>query len=645
MRVRSASPWTWTLLWVLALFVLRLAALRDPALFERDAEEGFSAAQGWMMRQGHLRDLFFMQYRPYCGGCTLQAAAAAGLSILLPLSWITFKLLPIGVWGLALACGQRWLHAVAGARSGVVFALLMLMPPRTPLVLSATGWANHMEAGCLAVALLAARGVRPVRGPGRAALVGLVGGVAVYTSFSGAFVAAGAVLVLVAALRRRGQAIAIGLLLVALVPAVGWTLQWGLSGNQPLHIIYAEDEWTPRLARVPAKLLTLVHPHQLTALVGHPAEQHGAPPWGPAAGLALLWAGVGALGVSARARGLHLPVGLALLWLLAYGLSGFSVQAPLPPELAYPGGLRYAAAVLPLCAVIVASAARAVPGVVLAVPALCAGVLAVAPALRIEPSWLATVGAGTELLGRGRLDGEADAADWRFVRAQLSYALPIEHHRACRSADRRCREVHAYAEARAAATSALRADPAGACGVALVAVPERNAGAAGVGEAVAQHIAARLDAGGVHGRNVVAEADRCLRAIWPGGPPPAAAIQEALVSLTAHASRPWGDDTALHLVDPEGGALAATAAPLRAPLAFALGARCAPAPGCAPSLHLPPALIEAAIDGIAWGNGGRLRADDPRLSGPHGSALRRSLDAVWAERLPARPAWWPDPRP
>ncbi|MFM2246440.1 MAG: hypothetical protein RL071_2514, partial [Pseudomonadota bacterium] len=584
MRPTAPSSWARTLGLVLLLVALRLVALRDAGLFERDAEEGFNAAQAWMMRQGHVRDTFFIQYRPYCGGCTAQAGLAALLSTALPLSWLHMKLLPVGAWALALAAGQRWLHRASSPGAGLAFGLLMALPPRTPLVLSATGWANHMEAGCLAVALLAALGPALRPGPGRALLAGLIGGLALFTSFSGAFVAAGAALaVLDAAARGQpGALVGLGGLLVA--PA-GWLLQRSSSGQQPFHTIYAEDEWAPRLARIPDQLGTLLNPHQLAALAGHP-EAPGGHALGVVVGisvlggaLALLWRG------PPRLRG---PVALAALWLAAYCLSGFSVRAPAPPELAYPGSLRYAAAVMPLCALILVAAARGGAGRLLALPALLSGAAALAPAAEIVADDVHEVISG-QARPRSRPPvrwGAAHAADWAYVQAQLSYALPLAHHRACGVDDRWCRQVHAYAEGREAATAALRADPGGRCGVALdaSALPAHPAAAWGAGEAVAQQLAARLDSGDLAPDDVLDALDACLQRLWAPAPAPAAAALRALVPLRAHPKGPArGGDPA----DPAGRdaltrALAQAPPALRAPLAGAWARACAPDPRCAP---------------------------------------------------------------
>lgn len=637
MRQTAPSSWARTLALVLLLVVLRLVALRDPGLFERDAEEGFNAAQAWMMRQGHVADTFFIQYRPYCGGCTVQAGLAALLSAVVPLSWLHMKLLPVGVWALALTAGQRWLHRAASPAAGLIFGLIMALPPRAPLVLSATGWANHMEAGCLAIALLAALG--PGRAPTRsgALLAGLVGGLALFTSFSGAFVAVGAALALVwSAVRGRpGALLGLGGLLLA--PA-GWLLQRLSSGQQPFHTIYAEDEWAPRLARIPDQLATLFHPHQLAALAGHPEAPAGRLV-GFLVGISLL---VGLLALLWRGPArLRAPVGLGALWLGAYCLSGFSVRAPAPPELAYPGSLRYAAAVMPLCALILAAAARRGPWRLLALPALLSGAAALRPALQIAVDDVREVISG-DLVHRSRPMvrwGAAHAADWAYVQAQLSYALPLEHHRACRVEDRWCRQVHGYAEGREAATAALRADPTGDCRVALndAALPAHPAAAWGVGEAVAQQLAAQLDAGALAEGDVLKALDDCLgRLFAPGGAPAEAALR-ALVPLRAHPRGPArGADPADPLdVSALERTLATAPAGLRAPLAGAWARGCAPDPRCAPPRGADPAVAQAVVEGVAEALSGLLDPMDPRLSGPHGPALRSAARA--AERAAAAP--------
>lgn len=513
------SPWWLSLGLALGLGLHRAAALQRPGLFERDAEEGFNAAQGWMVLHGHLPDLFTLQYRPYCGGCTVAGLASAALFSALPPAWLVAKLLPVGAWGLALVCGQRALHRHVGITSGLLFSAMMILPPRAPLVLSGIGWANHMEVGALAVVSLAV-GLGPARRWRPWALC-LIGGLALYVSFSGAFVAAWAALLTLRAARRQPAA-ALGALGLLLAPGL-WLLQGALSGNQPFHTIYAEREWLPLLERLPAKLHSLFAPHQLAALMGHPSAAGRA--LAPVVALSLGAAALLSLGPRARLG--RAAAGLIGLWLLAYGSVGFSVRVSAPPELSFPASLRYAAAVMPLCALLLAAAAgggrpwrRA-----LALPVLLVGIID-----------LQTV-FGDEARRAPPAPWAADwAADWAYVAAQLSYALPMERHRACTSDDPACRRVHAYAEGRDGATAALRDDPEGRCGR-PIATPTlaHPAWAEGVGEAVAQ---ARADDRGPAAERLLA-LDNCVRGLIPDeGAAGAAALFRATAERLAGADPP-----------------------------------------------------------------------------------------------------------
>ena len=515
------SPWWLSIGWLCLLLAHRLLALQRGALVEQDAEEGFNAAQGWLLLHGHLPDLFALQYRPYCGGCSLAGMASAALFSALPPAWIVAKLLPVGAWGLALVCGQRTLHRYVGWASGALFSLMMILPPRAPLVLSGIGWGNHMEAGALAVVFVAAVG-RPA-GLARGLAAGLIGGLALYVSFSGAFVAAAAALFLAMELRRRPTA-ALGALGLLIGPLM-WGLQRRWSGNQPFHTIYAEREWLPLIERLPDKLISLFAPNQIAALMGHPSELGRALSMPVALSLGL----AAALSLGRRSRVGRWAAGLIGLWLLAYLSVGFSVRVSAPPELSFPASLRYAAAVMPLCALLLAAAAgsgarwrRA-----LVAPALLVGIIDLQTVIGEDDGPPSTASAPWALDW---------AADWAYVSAQLSYALPMERHRACRSADPVCRRLHAYAEGRDAATAALREDPEGRCSRPIsTSTAPHPAWAEGVGDAVAQ--ARAHDRGAAEAR--LSALGNCVRGLVPDeGEAQRLSLRRAVAGVLAGAEPP-----------------------------------------------------------------------------------------------------------
>lgn len=418
----------------LLLAVLQLLTATNLRLVELDPEEGFNAAQGWLLLQGHWESLFHMQYRTYCGGCTVQAVAGLPLLAALGRGWLVWKLVPVAVSVACLAMGWRLLRPRVGLWAAVAFLLLLLLAPRTWQALSVVAWANHYEAGVWALLpalLLAGGGAR-----WRAALAGLALGFGVYLSFSGAFAVLGLGAWL--ALQRRWR----DLLLVAACLPLGllpWLAQWTLAAQHPFHTIYAEGESLPLLSRVPGKLATVLAPRQLQHLLGLPEDPAG------------LLLGMGTA-VSAVISGLIVahwrsPTGLLALclllaWLGVYSLVGFSVRAPPWPELPWPGSLRYAAAAYPALFLLLAAGSgllwgegrRGLAVLLLAAP-LTSGLLGRVEVLRGASPDAALL--------------RVDAVDWEVVRAQLSYAVPLEVHRACERLDSRCREVHAYALGRA----------------------------------------------------------------------------------------------------------------------------------------------------------------------------------------------------
>ena len=148
--------------WMLVFVVLQGAVLVQAGAIERDVEELFSAGQAWLAMSGDAQWFVHMQYRPYCGGCSVHAATAVGLFGLLGPYWGVWKLIPV-LWGvLGLAVGFVMLAGAQGLVTSRCFALLWLLAPNTFVHLSLTAWGNHYESGVLALcaALLALRARR-----------------------------------------------------------------------------------------------------------------------------------------------------------------------------------------------------------------------------------------------------------------------------------------------------------------------------------------------------------------------------------------------------------------------------------------------------------------------------------------------------
>ena len=435
------AAWLEGLAWVLVALGLQASMLLAPGFLERDPEELFTAGQAWLALHGDLRWLLQMQYRPFCGGCTVHAVTAMGLFSFLPPTWLTWKLVPLS-WGAGgMVLGFAIARREAGVAASRLFALLWLFPPLAFAHLSLVAWGNHFEAGVLA---LAAAGL--ALGPGgrrRRLALGALLGFSIYVSFSAGFA-------LVACLgfvawRERLQG-ALPVLAGVPVGLAGWALQWGVAGQHPFHTIYDAGESVPDPRRVPAELWTLLAPRQLGALLGVPIEGVGVE-LGLAAALSLAVAGAIALRRGDRLA--RLAAALVGCFLGVYGLTGFSVKVA-ESGFMYAGGLRYAAPLYPAAFLLLAAVAgrlwsrgRRLPAAALVAPLLVAGLSGRAQVVRASAP------------DAGRLG--RDAVDWDYLRERIAWMVPAAGHEAgLASPDRHTRAVHAYGLAREATTAVLR---------------------------------------------------------------------------------------------------------------------------------------------------------------------------------------------
>lgn len=478
-RGPPARPLPWAAVFGLCALQLglNLLAAADPNLIEIDPEERYNAGVAWMLLEGNLDQLFAMQYRPFCGGCTADALLAAPLLWALPRVLLVYKIVPAAISALVMGAGLRALSGQSRPAAWA-WALLCLLPPRAGLHLSLIAWGNHAEAGALVLlALLALQlGRRPLT-------AGLLHGLAVWVSFSGAFGLLAAIFV--TTLRREGRALA-RLSAGAALGMLPW-LAFGLAtGQSPLSTIYGDDDAVPSLGRAPFKLLTLVAPRQLQALLGAPTGAMGL-----ALGLGAALSAALALGLLSRAalrptapapggvglrrlgQGVVLSIGA---WLGIYLLVRFQIDAPPPPAVAIPGAVRYAAPLYPLLSLAWA----------LSFGALWARHRRAAAALLLPPL-LAGLAARAELRPQAGPLRQA-APDWPHTRQQLAYALPMERHLAPRTAEPAALALHAYGAAREQLGQRLR-DPRRPplAPLGLPAALPTAAALEGVGEALAAH--------------------------------------------------------------------------------------------------------------------------------------------------------------
>jgi hypothetical protein len=608
---------------------LQAVGLLSPGVAEVDPEELYNAGVAWMLGHGHAEAVFRMQYREFCGGCSLDAALGAPLLMVFGPRWLAWKLVPLGFTALLAAAGTWLLDRKAGRPTAVTFAILLALAPRAWQHLSLIGWGNHVEAAVvgtlgLLIALSAERAWARVA-------AGAVLGAAVWIGFSGAFAPLAAVgLLLVRRQPRAAAQVALGVPL-GLLP---WVAQYASTGLHPFVTIYQDGESAPTLQRIPHKLKTLLAPGQLVALFGLPrrwvGHLHG---WAAAISIAV------ALVATLRDRGRGLAgVGLAGLgaWTAVYLLVRFQIYDPAWPEIAVPGSVRYAAPIYPLLMLVLAGTAGrwwAAGGRARAVALLLPAGLAGAAA-RIETA----VGA----VSPARIAG-LGAVHWQHFRPQFSYTLPDAVHAASAGEDRWSRRAHAYALGRNDAGMKLRNPQDGT--LARVRLPAGVLAGPwweGVGEALVD----QLDDETQDTRELLRRADLLL----DGAPGVDETGRARALRAAAWARREAGDQPALEPGEqahwraeaaPPGAAAALSWAHARAlgearvgwhgdvPAGLveeALAASC-PGEGCG-----------ASVEGLALGMGVELGPIGMQeVSAPAGEseAWQRGLDAAWA-------LWWPD---
>ncbi len=186
-------------------------------------EEAYNASVAWALAHAPLGDqLLALQYRSFCGGCSVVAALGAPLLATGDRFWV-WKLLPL-LWTAATqAIGFYALDRLAGRAAAWIYAALFALPMLGALDLSLMAWGNHQETALFAVCALA------LLARERGAWAGLVLGVAVWFDRTAAYEA---IVLLPAALwRLPGQRVrvllgfALGCSLF-LLPAAGGDAGW-----------------------------------------------------------------------------------------------------------------------------------------------------------------------------------------------------------------------------------------------------------------------------------------------------------------------------------------------------------------------------------------------------------------------------------
>ena len=313
-------------------------------------EEAQNARAALLIACGHISDWRALQYRPFCGGCTVDALAAAPLLRILGPTEGVFKLVPIAFTALAGGLCAALAASTGGLRAAFVAIALLAAAPAVAIELAMTGWGNHAEGLALPLAglvLLAG----PASPPGllRGALSGALFSLGVYYTASTAWALAVA-LTLAAAASPRALLGLCAALPVGLLP-------WALTQQvDPAQWLVARDRWAQLVFAAPAQLwrwmvAEALRPGVLWPTTGPTADAVGAVAAGATGALGLLGAVMGVVRAAPtrwqRARGA--APGLGLLALSAAYTLRADLWAAEPELWGYaPFSWRYRAALLPL---------------------------------------------------------------------------------------------------------------------------------------------------------------------------------------------------------------------------------------------------------------------------------------------------------
>ena len=414
----------------LSVMGMQCLAVLHPDAIPFDAEELYNAVQARLIQLEHADQWLNLQYRGYCGGCSINAGLGAMLFSLLGPSIAVWKLVPILFNGLLTYVGARALRAEFGLSAALAWGALLCLAPPTFLELSMTAWGNHFESGVAAIVVLAAT-LRFSKTPSiaKAGWLGLSLAFALWIGLSSGFLILGVILAVWRSMRIKY----ILSMMAGITPVVAlWAAQWQTAASPPFETIYYAGEHIPDLGRVPDKLASLLAPRQLVALFGLPESF---------AGWVLGWSSAATLTVGVVTAARH-PRLRAAAWFLAaflgvYCLVRFTVWAPPAPEIAPPGSMRYAAPIYGLLFFSLSATVgifwttkRKMLALALLIPSLCVGAQA-----RMDQY-------GPPFPDKSVFN--MAAPDFEYGRNQASYLIPLSEHEACPTTDPMVAAFHAY---------------------------------------------------------------------------------------------------------------------------------------------------------------------------------------------------------
>jgi hypothetical protein len=330
----AKASWSATLAATALVLAVQLRALLVPDLGAIHVEEAYDAAVALVLPWRPPGGALGLQYRPFCGGCTLEVWGAASLFRLLPPTVATWRLLALGVTALLAIATFRAVHRAVGPAGAWSAAALLAIAPVATSTLLLRSWGNHVEASALGLAAIAVLAGRPSTGGALAA--GLLGALALTVGLTaGPFVVAALALVALERSGRRALALLAGLAMVALP----WWVLATTQGEAPWDTLSGGGFAPPDDGPV-ARVVGLLAPSSLGRLLGT-LDEGGVP-----AGLATAAALAVATGWALAAGPPALRAGaIALLaWLAAYLLGPFAFDRPAGRLL--PIDVRYAAPLL-----------------------------------------------------------------------------------------------------------------------------------------------------------------------------------------------------------------------------------------------------------------------------------------------------------
>lgn len=207
------------------VFALQALLWLDPRWATVDHEEGLTAAQAAIGTWAGVGPAALLQYKPFCGGCTVDAVLGTlGMTALGP-HLAVYKAVPASIAALCAGVVFASVAAQAGRRAAWwVTAALCAVPP-VVFEGTARGYGNHAEAGWAAVACLAL--VSTVTRVPAAAALGLVAAMLATTTLSAAWVTVAVVGVLAA----RGPGGRWAPAASAAATALAWGLGWYALGG------------------------------------------------------------------------------------------------------------------------------------------------------------------------------------------------------------------------------------------------------------------------------------------------------------------------------------------------------------------------------------------------------------------------------